>query len=91
MNTGANNTVGTKTGQQSAVDTNDEIISLKGMVHALREELERQEAEDRSNLQRAAAHAADEIAQLKATILALRQELERQRNQHALELQESRV
>lgn len=91
MKKGAGNLAGTKTGQESAVEANDEIASLKGIVLALRKELERQVAENRNSVQRATAHAAGEIAQLKATIIALRQELDRQKCQHALELQELRV
>jgi hypothetical protein len=75
----------------NALESGVESAELRKTVLALREELERQEAENRSSVQRATAQAADEIAQLKATVVALRQELERQRNQQALELQESRV
>jgi len=54
-----------------------EVAELKATVVALREAMERQAAEHRDNLHKAALASRDEIRQLREMIQALRMELEK--------------
>ena len=65
--------------QQEAVERNDQTVSLKATIVAMRSQMEEMRAAQQQALQHAELESSLEIAELHKTIRALRDEMEQSR------------